>query len=471
MSAANQTSKHVAIIGSGSASFAAALKLAELGARVTMVENADVIGGTCVNIGCVPSKIMIRAALLAHQQSLTSIKGIKPRAPVVDRELMVQQQQSIVVELRHAKYENILLNTPAVNLIKGYARFINNKTLLVSRSDGTSIKIEADQYLLAVGARANIPAIAGLADTPFWTSTEALVATRVPDHLVVLGGSVVALELAQAFRRLGAKVTLMARSRLLSSKDVDLGEGLKTALEDEGMIIHLNTVPSDIRHDGKQFRLSIAGGEVLCDQLLVATGRRSNADTLALDNTTVKISETGAIIVDKFMRTSAEHIYAAGDCCNQPQYVYVAAAAGTRAARTIMGDKTALDLSAMPAVVFTDPQLATVGLDLAMAQSRGISVVSKTLTLDNVPRAIANLNTRGFIRLVAETDTGRILGCQVLAQEAGEIIQTAALAIRNQMTITMLADMLFPYLTMVEGLKLCAQSFSKDVSKFSCCAG
>ncbi len=471
MSAAQQKVKHITIVGSGSAAFAAASKLAELGARVTMIEAATVIGGTCVNIGCVPSKIMIRSAQIAHQQTLTHIKGLQACTPVINRECMVQQQQSIVEALRHAKYENILQSTPAVNLIKGAARFKNSHTLIIDKHDGSRIEVEADQFLLAVGARANIPAIDGLGGTPYWTSTQALVATQIPQHLVVLGGSVVALELAQAFRRLGADVTILARSRLLSSEDPELGDELKIALEDEAVRIHLNTVPTQVQHDGNNFHVNTPAGEIVADQLLVATGRQSNADSLALENAGVNTTASGRIEVDDLMRSSSAHIFAAGDCTTQPQYVYVAAAAGTRAARNMMGESIALDLSTMPAVIFTDPQVATVGIDMATAQSRGIAAESRRLTLDNVPRAIANMDTHGFIKLVADKDSGRILGCQVLAHEAGEIIQSAALAIRNQMTITDLADMLFPYLTMVEGLKLCAQTFTKDVKQLSCCAG
>jgi mercuric reductase len=183
------------------------------------------------------------------------------------------------------------------------------------------------------------------------------------------------------------------------------------------------------------------------------------------------VDTSGAVIIDRHMRTSVSHIYAAGDCTNQPQYVYVAAAAGTRAARNMFGDDAALDLSAMPGVVFTDPQVATVGLTEVQAKAQGLEVDSRTLTLDNVPRALANFDTTGFIKLVADKTNGRLLGAQILSPEAGEMIQTAVLAIRNGMTVQELGDQLFPYLTMVEGIKLCAQTFFKDVKQLSCCAG
>ncbi|MFW2438125.1 MAG: mercury(II) reductase [Arenicellales bacterium] len=462
---------HIAIIGSGSGAFAAAIKAVEQGARVTIIEGGDVIGGTCVNVGCVPSKIFIRGANIIHSQGHHAFAGIPFNSPVIDRQKMVEQQQQWVEKLRYTKYESILETNPGINLVRGMARFKDAATLVVTKTDGSEKEIKADRFLIAVGARPMIPEIEGLAETPYWTSTEALIAEGIPKHLVVLGGSVVALELAQAFRHLGSELTVMARSSFLSKEDPALGEGLKEVFEGEGINAELHTVPDAVSHDGQSFTVTTAKGEVMCDQLLVATGRKSNADTLALVNTGVTTSRNGNIIIDDHMRTNVENIYAAGDCTSQPQFVYVAAAAGTRAARNMAGDDVAIDLSAMPAVVFTDPQVGTVGLTEQQAREQGLDVDSRTLDLENVPRALANMDTRGFIKLVAEKDSGRIVGCQVLANEGGEIIQSAALAVRNSMTIDDLADQLFPYLTMVEGLKLTAQTFNKDVKQLSCCAG
>lgn len=459
----------VVIIGSGSASFAAALRAAEEGASVTIVE-AGIIGGTCVNVGCVPSKIMIRAAQLAHQQAHHPFHGLGKSTATVDRTALVLQQQRRVEELRHDKYESILETNPNINLIQGRARFIDAHTIEVSKSCGT-VHITGDRFLIATGRSPGIPATPGLLGTPYWTSTTALVAEQLPEHLLVYGASVVALELAQAFLRLGSKVTLIARSTLLSKEDPAIGAGLHSALEAEGMRILTHTQVVSVRHENGVFHLDIGHATLVGDQLLVATGRQPNTAGLGLDATQVEVDATGAVVIDAHMRTSAPHIYAAGDCTNQPQYVYVAAAAGTRAARNMMGEDVVLDLSAMPAVVFTDPQVATVGLTEQQAKSQSLDVESRTLTLDNVPRALANFDTNGFIKLVAEKASGRLLGAQILSAEAGEMIQTAALAIRNGMTVQELGDQLFPYLTMVEGLKLCAQTFFKDVKQLSCCAG
>lgn len=462
---------HIAVIGSGGAAMAGALKAVEKGARVTLIERGT-IGGTCVNIGCVPSKIMIRAAHIAHLRRESPFDaGLPPTSPTVLRGSLLAQQQGRVEELRHTKYEGILETTPSIKVLHGRARFLDEQTLSVALNDGGERKVVFDRCLVATGASPAIPPIAGLADTPYWTSTEALASDTIPGRLAVIGASVVAVELAQAFARLGSQVTLLARHTLLSQDDPAIGEALAAAFREEGIEVLEHTQANRVAYAGDEFALSLPSGELRADKLLVATGRRANTQELNLEAAGVEIDQHGAIAVDAGLRTSAAHIFAAGDCTDQPQFVYVAAAGGTRAAINMTGGEASLDLSAMPAVVFTDPQVATVGLSEQAARDLGIEIDTRRLSLDNVPRALANFDTRGFIKLVADAETGRLLGVQAVAAEAGELIQSAVLAIRNRMTVQDLADQLFPYLTMVEGLKLAAQTFTKDVKQLSCCAG
>jgi mercuric reductase len=462
---------HIAIIGSGGAAMAAALKAVERGAHVTLIERAT-IGGTCVNIGCVPSKIFIRAAYIAHlRQSSPFDSGVSSSLPTVNRSALLAQQQARVTELRHAKYEGILEGNAAITVLRGTARFKNNHSLTVRLNEGGEQALAFDRCLIATGASAAVPPIPGLKESPFWTSTEALVCDAIPRRLAVIGSSVVALELAQAFARLGSKVTILARHTLFYREDPAIGEAMTSAFRAEGIEVLEHTQASQVRYVNDEFVLTSSTGEWCADKLLVATGRAHNTAGLNLPAAGLSANVQGAIQIDETMRTSVPHIFAAGDCTDQPQFVYVAAAAGTRAAANMTGGEARLNLTTMPAVVFTEPQVATVGLDEAQAQDAGLHVESRTLSLDNVPRALVNFETMGFLKLVAEVGTGRLLGAQAVAPEAGEIIQTAALAIRARMTVQDLADQLFPYLTMVEGLKLCAQTFFKDVKQLSCCAG
>ena len=461
---------HIAVIGSGGAAMAAALKSAERGARVTLIERGT-IGGTCVNVGCVPSKIMIRAAHVAHMRRASPFdEGIAAVEPSIHRPRLLAQQQARVDELRHAKYEGILEDNPAITVLQGEARFTDANTLTVTGTDGTEREVRFDRAFIGTGAGPTIPPVPGLSDTPYWTSTTALASDTIPDRLVVIGASVVAVELAQAFARLGSEVTILARSRLFSREDPAVGEAIETAFQAEGIKVLNDTQASQIRYTNEEFVLATNVGELRADRLLVAVGRTPNTDRLNLEAIGVETAR-GAILVDDGLRTTVPDIYAAGDCTDQPQFVYVAAAGGSRAAVNMTGGDARLDLSAMPEVVFTEPQIATVGLSEADAEASGYVTDSRTLTLDNVPRALVNFDTGGFIKMVAERESGRLLGVQSVAGEAGELIQTAVMALRARMTVNEIADELFPYLTMVEGLKLCAQTFTKDVKQLSCCAG
>jgi len=293
----------------------------------------------------------------------------------------------------------------------------------------------------------------------------------LPEHLIVIGSSVVALEIAQAYRRLGSEVTVLARHTLLYRQDPLLGEKLSECFEKEGLRVLDHTQAASVSHKGEQFLLETNAGNLSCDRLLISTGRHANTAQLNLDAVGVDTNGNGEIVVNERMETSVPGIYAAGDCSNMPQFVYVAAAAGSRAGTNMTGGDAKLDLSIMPAVIFTDPQVATVGLTKEQADEQGIETDHRVLDMAHVPRALANFETDGFIKLVVEAASGRLIGAQILAHEGGELIQSAALAISNRMTVAELSNQLFPYLTMVEGLKLCAQTFNKDVTELSCCAG
>lgn len=288
---------------------------------------------------------------------------------------------------------------------------------------------------------------------------------------MVIGSSVIALEIAQAYRRLGSEVTVLARHTLLNQGEPLLGEKLTECFKKEGIQVLNDTQASKVTHDGSQFTLDTNAGNIHCDQLLISTGRHANTKRINLNAAGVKTNKSGDILVNERMETNIPGIYATGDCCNIPKFVYVAAAGGSRAGINMTGGDAKLNLSTMPTVIFTDPQVATVGLTEEQAEAQGIETESRVLDMKIVPRALANFETDGFIKLVVEKASGRLIGAQILAHEGGELIQSAALAIHNRMTVIELANQLFPYLTMVEGLKLCAQTFNKDVKELSCCAG
>lgn len=503
---------HLLIVGGGSAAFAAAIRAAELGARVTMVERGTV-GGTCVNVGCVPSKTLIRAAEIRHLAGHHPFDGLPSGNGAADLETdleaLVTQKDQLVARLRRAKYRDVLASYPDTEYVEGEARFTEARTIEVALAGGGDRRIEPDRVLLATGSSPWVPPVPGLEDVDYWTSADALAAEELPDRLVVVGGSAVGAELAQMFARLGSRVTLLeALPTLVPNEDPELGEALARHFREEGLEVHTGaavTGTGRARNGGFRasgaarassgFRASGAvrasgafrasGGTVrvtavvkghertfTADRLLLATGRRANTGALALEAVGVETDARGFIRVDAGLRTNRPGVYAAGDCTPLPQFVYVAAKAGTVAAENAVGEGgRELDLSAMPAVTFTDPQVASVGLTEPDARKRGERIKVRTLPLEHVPRALVNRDTRGLVKLVARASDGRLLGAHVLSPAAGEVIQSAVLAVKHGLTVEELSDTLFPYLTEVEALKLAAQTYGKRVEQLSCCAG
>lgn len=309
---------HVVVIGSGGAAMATALKAVERGARVTLIERGT-LGGTCVNVGCVPSKIMIRAAHIAHLRRESPFDaGMPPVAPSILREQLLAQQQGRVEELRHAKYESILAGNPAITVLQGEARFQDGHNLVVRLSEGGEHVVPFDRCLIATGASAAVPPIPGLRDTPYWTSTEALASDMIPERLAVIGSSVVAVELAQAFARLGSRVTILARNTLLFREDPAIGEALTAAFRAEGIEVQERTQASQVVYEHGEFILTTPHGELRANRLLIATGRTPNTHDLNLEAAGVAVNPQGACVIDAGMRTSATRIFAAGDCTDQP---------------------------------------------------------------------------------------------------------------------------------------------------------
>ena len=460
------------VVGAGSAGFSAAITAAEQGAQVALVGHGT-IGGTCVNIGCVPSKALIRAteAVRHANDAAARFDGIESGARVVDWAAQIAQKDALVSGLRQAKYADLLPEYNNVVYREGQARLVDGGVEVAGQ------RLASERIIIATGARPDLPGIPGIADVSPLDSTTALALNELPRSMIVLGGGYIGVELAQTFARAGVAVTLVFRSRLLPEAEPEIGSALATYLADEGIrIVGGIAYETARRTDDGGIALAITRDgrpEILtAERILVATGRRPNTETLGLAEAGVAATPAGAIIVDDRMRTSKTGVYAAGDVTGKDQFVYMAAYGAKLAAKNALnGDGLRYDNAAMPAVVFTDPQVASVGMTEAQARAAGHSVRTSVLSLDNVPRALAARDTRGLIKLVADGATRKLLGAHILAPEGADSIQTAALAIRGGLTIDDLSEAIFPYLTTVEGLKLAAQTFDKDVKKLSCCAG
>ena len=332
------------------------------------------------------------------------------------------------------------------------------------------------KLVIATGASAAVPSIPGIGDVPYLTSTTALELDRLPRSIMVIGAGYIGCELAQMLARAGVAVTVLCRRRLLPEGEPEISEALTRYFREEGITVRSGISYKEIRRTDEGVALTIAGSDgddtVVAEQVLVSTGRRPNTEGMGLQEAGVERLPAGGIKVDDRMRTTKAGVYAAGDVTGRDMFVYMAAYGARIAAENALnGDARRYDATAMPAVTFTDPQAASVGLTEAAARERGLQVKTSVLPLEHVPRALAARDTRGLIKLVADAETDRLLGAHVLAPEGADSIQTAALAIKTGMTVAQLAKTVFPYLTTVEGLKLAAQTFEKDVAKLSCCAG
>jgi mercuric reductase len=460
----------LAVIGAGSAGFSAAITAAEQGANVALIGHG-LIGGTCVNVGCVPSKTMIRAAEALHGAGAASrFPGLASEANLLDWGRLIGAKDDLVTTLRQKKYIDLLPEYNSVAYLEGAAR-LNAQGVFV---DG--VTIAADKIIVATGSAPGLPDIPGIADVPYLTSTTALELTDQPASLLVIGGGYIGCELAQMFARAGPKVTLVTRSRLLPEAEPEISEALTHYLAGDGISVLTGLSYRTIKatQNGVELAIEREGQPDLltAQHVLVATGRRPNSADLGLEEAGVRLSANGGIVVDDRMRTSKLGIYAAGDVTGRDQFVYMAAYGAKLAAlNALNGDSLAYDNAAMPWVVFTDPQVAGVGLSEVAAKAGGFKTKTSIVPLDQVPRALAARDTRGLIKLVADAKTDQLLGAQILAPEGADSIQTAVLAIKHGMTAKGLGETIFPYLTTVEGLKLAAQSFGKDVAKLSCCAG
>ncbi len=458
-------------IGGGSAAFAAAIKAAELGARVAIVEKGT-IGGTCVNIGCVPSKTLIKAAELCYHSAYPQFEGLTACPPPSDWQRVVQQKDELVAALRQGKYIDVAAVYPTITILKGEATLVGGRQV---RINGTVY--EPEKIVVATGSLPWAPPIPGLQEAGFLTSEQALSLDALPASMIIIGGGSIGLEFAQLFTRFGVQVMVLESGpHVARAEEPEIGQALVRYLEEEKIRICTNvTITRVERQDGGYLVHTHTDGQPeVCraEHLLVATGRRPNSTGVGLADAEVAVGAKGEIQVDEHLQTANPDIYAAGDCIGDPMYVYVAAYTGGLAAENALtGVGKVFDLTALPHVTFTAPQIASVGLTEQQAKTHGLRIKTAVLPLQHVPRALASRNTKGLIKLVAEEETGRLLGAHVLAAEAGEVIQEATLAIRFGLTVQDLADTFHPYLTMVEGLKLAALTFKKNVSKLSCCAG
>ncbi len=469
------------ILGSGSTAFAAALKAAEMGKTALMTE-ARTVGGTCVNRGCVPSKNLIEAAKLVHEARHPRYPGVEPHEVRFDFGELVRQKDEVISYFRDKKYEGLVGDSDGIEVLRGRVAFADENAVEV---DGR--RIEGERFLVALGSTPVPPGIEGLDEVPYMTSDlltsqEDMELTELPESLVIVGGGYVALELGQMFSRFGSRVTILERSdRVLKhGYEPEVGLAVQGILRDEGVDVRTEANIRRVRRAGEGVAVELESGEeVRAERLLVATGRRPNTQGIGLEKAGVETNGHGEIVVDEFLRTSAPHVFAAGDVIGDQLESQMATPVGAHDGTIVAenafaaggdGDLRAVDHSVIPRAIFTDPQVGIVGMTEEEGIARGHRCWCRTIPMELVPRAGAIRDTRGVIKMVADADTDRVLGVSMVGQSAAEVIHEAAMGLRFGAKIRDFVDMIHVYPTMAEALKIAAISRRKDPAKLSCCA-
>ena len=458
------------ILGSGSAAFAAAIKAADHEAKTAMIERST-LGGTCVNVGCVPSKNLLRAGELRYYDIHREFPGIKPGRTTLEFNRIIEQKNQIVRGLRKEKYSDVLRSLPSTKLFRGNARFVSKTRVKV---DG--INVDGRKFIVATGSSPRIPGIPGIENVGYLTNVEALSLRNKPSSMIVLGGRALGLEFAQMYAHMGTKVTLLQRSdRIIPEEEPEISEALRQYLGNEGIEIKTGVkVKRVYQIQAEKVVVATARGrefEASADELLLATGRDPSTNLLGLETVPVGLRNDGAVKVNREMRTTALHVWAAGDVIGEPMLETIAAKEGATAAENaLLGTHRKIDFLPVPRAIFTSPQVASVGLTEKQAHEQGYECICRTIPMSKVPKAVVIRDTRGLVKMVADASTGRILGVHILADMAADIIQEAVLSVKYKLTIDDIIDTVHVFPTITESIKLAATSFRKDIDQLSCCA-
>jgi len=438
------------IVGSGQAGNPLAYRLADLGWQVALIEQ-DQLGGTCINVGCTPTKTMVHRAQVAHYTRNAARWGVNASNVSVDLAKIVSQKEEVVLSFRGGQQKNVD-KRPNLRLYRGHARFMGPHQLAVGEE-----QIESEKIFINVGGRPSIPPISGLNGVPYLTNSSVMQLTAVPEHLLVLGGGYIGLEFGQMFCRFGSRVTVIHQGpRIVPREDSEISAELQKALEAEGMQFLLNAKTTRVENNGGAIALSFdtpAGASIISgSHLLVATGRRPNTDDLGLEKAGITTGEDGSIKVNAHLETSVPGVWALGDCKGGPAFTHISYNDFQIVfANLIEGKNLSIENRYVPYCVFTDPQLGGVGLTEKEARAKGYKLKIGKIPMSWVARALERGETAGMMKIVVNTESDRILGASILSSEGGEIVQIlGALMLANQ-PYTVLKGAVYIHPTLSEG--------------------
>lgn len=456
------------ILGGGSGAFAAAIKARELNKSVALIER-DRLGGTCVNRGCVPSKNLLKAGEDFYYHRGSHFPGIHHGEGRFNFEEVMAQKREVVQREQKSKYADVIPHLD-ITYIPGVGRFVSDREVEVNGE-----RVVGEKFIIATGAKPAIPAIEGIETVDVLTSTTALELESPPESMVILGGGYVGLEFAQMYRRFGSRVILLEmKPRILAEQEESISERLTQYLTEEGIEIITGAKVTRVQGRGKVkiVTAEMDGKERTFEgeALLVGVGITPNSGEIRLEKAGIEVTQKGYIQINDEMQTTAEHIYAVGDVASKIALETVAASQGSIAAENALTESHhTFDYLSVPSAVFTHPEVASVGLTEKKAEEMGIDCACRGLDFKVVSKADLMHETKGYIKMVIEAKTERVIGVHILASGAADLIHAAVMAVKFKHTIKDIRSTLFVFPTLSESIKLVAQSFTKDVANLSCC--
>jgi dihydrolipoamide dehydrogenase len=450
----------VAVLGSGPGGYVAAIRLGQLGKETILIEKEDRLGGVCLNIGCIPSKALIRVAKLRKQIDAAKQIGLEVSDLKIDFAKVQNWKQSVVN--RHTSGVEFLCKEHNVKIIRGEGRFTSPHELEIRTASSTET-VETKNTIIATGSRpVEIPGFK-FDGTHVITSTEALEMKEIPKNFVVIGGGVTGLEMATMYAQLGGKVTVIEMlDQLLPGLDIELVRIIERAFRRLGVEYHVKSRAKEYR-EGKVYAILEDGRDVSfpCDKVLVTVGRRPNTDNIGLEKAGVKTDSHAWIPVDKKMQTNVPGIYAIGDVVGLPMLAHKASKEGIVVAEVIAGMNSEADFRAIASAIFTDPEIASVGLTEAQAKEKGYDPIVGKFPFTALGRATIAGETEGFVKIIGDRKSDLVLGVHIVGPEASDLISEAALAIEMGATLEDIALTIHPHPTFGEGVMEAAEAAKK----------
>ncbi len=447
----------VAVLGAGPGGYVAAIRAAQLGAQVAVIESGEV-GGTCLNWGCIPTKTLVTSAQAYASAKALPQLGIELTGSVVPNLAKIVDRKNTVVSTLVKGIRGLFKNR-GITVTAGRGVLISPRQIAVTSPDGSTTTVDADRIIIATGSRP-----VALPSLPFdgsriISSTEALDLTELPRHLLIVGAGVIGCEFACIFRELGSSVTIVEMAdRAVATEDHEISALLEKELKKKQIRLITGTTIDriDIRDDGVHAFLS-NGSEQTADKVLVSTGRTFNSSGIGLDQAGVSVAAHGEIIVDSRLETTAAGVYAVGDVTGGILLAHTASAAGSVAARNCMGADETVDFSVVPSAIFTSPEIGSVGLREHQAEERGISIKSGRFPFRSLGKAHAMGEIAGFVKIITDASTDRVIGAHIIGPHATDLIHEAAVAIRSGLTARQVADTIHAHPTLSEGLMEAAE--------------